>query len=119
MHLMQPNSFIIVPKWFPGGHLEFYTASRTHQTLIAIGPLQDIHKFAWLNRERKKLQIGDDAYAIVPSNLPLDVVKQYAAYFTSIQAPVQINQIRNGGAVRYFYVYRLKGCKKIPQELIR
>jgi hypothetical protein len=117
--LMQPKSFIVVPKWFPGGHLEFYTARTTHQTLVAIGPLQDIHKFAWLNRERRKLQIGDDAYAIVPSNLPLDVEKQYGAYFTSIQSPVQINQNRNGGVVRYFYVYRLKGCKKIPQELIQ
>jgi hypothetical protein len=119
LQIMQPNSFIVVPKWFPGGHLEFYTARLTHQTLIAIGPLQDIHKFAWLNRDRKKMKIGDDAYAIVPSNLPLDVIKQYAAYFTNIQSPVQINQIRNGGVVRYFYVYRLKGCKKIPTELIQ
>lgn len=118
-HIMQPNSFLIIPKWFPGGHLEFYTAPLTHQTLIAIGPLQDIHKFAWLNRDRKKIELGDDAYAIVPSNLPLDVQKNYADYFTSIQAPVQINQIRNGGVVRYFYVYRLKGCKKIPEVLIQ
>jgi hypothetical protein len=118
-NLMQSNSFIIVPKWFPGGHLEFYTARITHQTLIAIGPLQDIHKFAWLNRKRRKLQIGDDAYAIVPSNLPLDVVKQYGAYFTNIQPPVQIKQNRNGGVVRFFYVYRLKGCKKIPEVLIQ
>jgi hypothetical protein len=118
-NLMKQNSFMIVPKWFPGGHLEFYTAPITHQTLIAIGPLQDIHKFAWLNRDRKKLQIGDDAYTIVPSNIPLDVTNQYAEYFNSIQAPVQINQIRNGGVVRYFYVYRLKGCKKIPIEQIR
>jgi hypothetical protein len=118
-HLMKPNSFIVVPKWFPGGHLEFYTARKTQQTLLAIGPLQDIHKFAWLNRDRNKIQLGDDAYTIVPSNLPLDVTKQYGEYFTSIQAPVQINQIRNGGVVRYFYVYRLKGCKKIPQDPIQ
>ena len=117
-HTMKDNSFLIVPKWFPGGHLEFYTAPMVQQTLIAIGPLQDIHKFAWLNRDRRKLQIGDDAYTIVPSNLPIDVAKQYAAYFTSIQAPVQINQIRNRGMVRYFKVYRLKGCKKVPMELI-
>lgn len=118
-HIMQPNSFLIVPKWFPGGHLEFYTAPLTKQTLIAIGPLQDIHKFAWLNRKRRKIQLGDDAYTIVPSNLPLDIYKNYTDYFTNIEAPVQINQIRNGGIVRYFYVYRLKGCKKIPQELIQ
>ena len=117
-HTMNDNSFLIVPKWFPGGHLEFYTAPMAMQTLIAIGPLQDIHKFAWLNRDRKKLQIGDDAYTIVPSNLPIDVEKQYGAYFTRILAPELIIQIRNRGMVRYFKVYRLKGCKKIPMELI-
>jgi hypothetical protein len=117
-HTMKDNSFLIVPKWFPGGHLEFYTAPKAKQTLIAIGPLQDIHKFAWLNRERRKLQIGDDAYTVVPSNLPMDVEKQYGEYFTTIEAPVQINQIRNRGLVRYFKVYRLKGCKKIPIEQI-
>lgn len=115
---MNDQSFIIVPKWFPGGHIEFYVARKTLQPLIAIGSLQDIHKFAWLNKDRPKLKIGDDAYTIVPSNVPTDVVQQYGAYFTSIEAPVQMNQIRNGKVVRYFWVYRLKNCKKIPIEQI-
>ncbi|MBY0479788.1 MAG: glycosyltransferase family 39 protein [Chitinophagaceae bacterium] len=117
--LMKEHSFIVVPKWFPGGHLEFYTARKTGQTLIGIGPLQDIHKFAWLNKDRIKMQLGDDAYCIVPSNLPFDVNTEYAQYFNSIQAPVIINQTRNGGVVRHFKVYRLMGCKKIPQTQIK
>ncbi len=116
---MSDSSFIIVPKWFPGGHIEFYVARKTLQPLIAIGPLQDIHKFAWLNKERPKLKIGDDAYTILPSNLPIDITKQYEDYFTAIENPVLINQIRSSKVVRYFWVYRLKSCKKIPSELIQ
>lgn len=115
---MKDQSFIVVPKWFPGGHIEFYVARKTAQPLIAIGSLQDIHKFAWLNKERPKLTNGDDAYAIVPSNVPNDVLNQYGAYFKIIEQPVQINQIRNGKVVRYFWVYRLKACKKIPDAQI-
>lgn len=118
-NLMKEHAFLIVSKWFPGGHLEFYTARKTGQTLIGIGPLQDIHKFAWLNKDRNKMQLGVDAYCIVPSNLPFDVHTEYAQYFDSIQNPVIINQVRSGGVVRYFKIYRLIGCKKIPEAQIK
>ncbi|MES2005034.1 MAG: glycosyltransferase family 39 protein [Bacteroidota bacterium] len=116
--LMKPQTPIVVNKWFPGGHLEFYTTKASGLPVIGIGKLDDLHKFAWLNKERKKLQLGDDAYAIVPSNLPLNVMEAYGQYFTSIEQPVVINQTRNGGVVRYFYVYRLKGCKVVPKPVL-
>jgi hypothetical protein len=62
------------------------------------------------------LKIGDDAYCIVPSNLPMDIAAVYGTYFTSIEKPVQINQIRNQGIVRYFWVFRLKDCKLLPTD---
>jgi 4-amino-4-deoxy-L-arabinose transferase-like glycosyltransferase len=111
---MKKNAFLLVNKWFPGGHLEFYTVPKTGLTLIGIGNLDDLHKFAWLNKERPSLQLGDDAYCIVPSNLPLDVAQAYGKYFTTIEKPDVINQVRGGGVVRYFYVYRLKRCKLVP-----
>ncbi len=111
---MKTNAPIIVDKWFPGGHLEFYTARTTGISLIATGKLDDIHKFAWLNKDRQALRLGDDAYAIVPSNLPSDVLTTYGNYFTTIEKPVSIHQTRGGAIVRYFYVYRLKNCKSLP-----
>ena len=116
--IMKNHSPIVVNKWFPGGHLEFYTTRETGLSVIGIGHLEDVHKFAWLNKERKPLQLGDDAYAIVPSNLPLNVTETYGQYFTSIEQPVVINQKRNGGAVRYFSVYRMKGCKLVPNPIL-
>jgi hypothetical protein len=116
--LMKPTSPILIQKWFPGGHLEFYTSRAASLPVISVGALPDVHKFAWLNQIRKPLQPGDDAYAIVPSNLPLNVVEAYGKYFTTISAPVVIKQKRSGGVVRYFYVYRLKNCKLVPKPIL-
>jgi 4-amino-4-deoxy-L-arabinose transferase-like glycosyltransferase len=115
---MQHGSPILIDKWFPGGHLEFYTSRTSNLPVLGVGKLQNIHKFAWLNNERKPLQIGQDAYAIVPSNLPLDIRQAYGNYFSSIEAPVLINQVRSGRVVRYFYVYRLKTCKAVPDPVL-
>jgi hypothetical protein len=46
----------------------------------------------------------------------MDVAAVYDSYFTSIEKPVQINQVRNQGIVRYFWVYRLKDCKLLPTD---
>ena len=115
---MKPNSSIIIHNWFPGGHIEFYTSRVCKLPVIGIGSLDNLHKFAWLNKARKKLQFGDDAYCIVPSNLPFDPVNTYKDYFTTIEQATIINQIRGKRVVRYFYIYRMKNCKLIPDELI-
>ena len=115
---MKVHSPIIINKWFPGGHLEFYTARISGLQIIGIGNLEDLHKFAWLNKTNQSLQLGDDAYCIVPSNVPSNPNELYAQYFTTIEKPVIIDQIRNKGVVRKFYVYRMKNCKKIPDPVL-
>ncbi len=112
--IMKPTVVILTHKWFPGGHLEFYTKRKSGLELVSLGNLQDLHKFAWLNKDRKQIQLGSDAYVIVPSNLPTDVQEVYGKYFTTIEKPLVFNQYRGGSIVRYFYVYRLKNCKKLP-----
>lgn len=116
--VMKAHSPIIINKWFPGGHLEFYTKRETGLEIIGIGKLEDLHKFAWLNKDRPSLHVGDDAYCIVPSNTPLNVIETYGPYFSIIDKPLTINQTRNGGVVRYFYVYRMKGCKSVPSAVL-
>jgi len=116
--VMKPNVVLLTNKWFPGGHLEFYVSRPLAMPLIGVGQLQDLHQFAWLNKERPILQLGMDAYAIVPSNLPLNVQDAYGAYFNQIDPPEKLLQQRGGGVVRYFYIYRLKQCKQIPTPLI-
>ncbi len=115
---MKPNSPIIAGKWFPAGHIEFYVSRPSGLRVLAVGDLVDVHKFAWLNKERKPLQLGDDAYCIVPSNVPFNVTEAYSNYFTTIEKPTIIHQIRSGKTVRYFYVYRLKNCKLVPNAIL-
>ena len=116
--LMKTNAPILVNNWFPAGHLLFYVARQTGQPVIGMGKLTEIHKFAWLNKQMPQIKIGDDAYCIVPSNQPVDVEAIYGTYYTSIQSPVTINQVRGGKMVRYFKVYRLKQCKLLPPSII-
>ena len=111
---MKASSPILINKWFPAGHIEFYVATKTHQQVIATGKLEDVHKFAWLNKERSALKLGDDAYCIVPSNINVgNQANDYSAYFNTVSEPQIIPQMRGGKIVRYFKLYRLIGCKKL------
>lgn len=115
---MSKNAPIVVHKWFPGGHLLFYTAPIVHKRLVAIGTLDDVHKFAWLNQVQEGLKIGEDAYCIVPSNLPANPIALYGQYFTQIQSPDTIPIISKGVLLRNFYVYRMRQCKKLPDAIL-
>ena len=116
---MKSSSPILVSKWFPAGHIEYYVATKTHQSVLATGKLEDIHKFAWLNKERPSLKMRDDAYYIIPSNIHIDEPTiNYKDYFTTISEPQIIPQMRGGKLVRYFKVYRLRGCKKLFPALL-
>lgn len=115
---MKPNTVLVSDKWFPAGHLEFYVSRPSGVPLIGIGNLQDLHKFAWLNKERNLLQLGSDAYCIVPSNMPINVTATYGKYFKEISKPQIIAQVRSGGVVRYFYLYRLKNCILVPMAIL-
>jgi hypothetical protein len=84
-----------------------------------MGPLQDIHKFAWLNELRPALKLGADAYCIVPSNVPFNITEAYGQYFKLIDAPVVIDQIRSGVVVRHFAVYRMHDCVKLPTSVLK
>ncbi len=118
-HAMSAAPSIVVGKWFPAGHLEFYTARATGMPLFGIGALQDIHKFAWLNKDRPALALGADAYCIVPSNVPFNVTAAYGQYFKNIDTPILIDQKRSGVVVRHFAVYRMHNCVKLPTSTFR
>jgi hypothetical protein len=116
--LIERHPPILINKWFPGGHIEFYVSRACGLPVLAVGELDEVHKFAWLNKERRPLRLGDDAYAIVPSNIPLDVNATYGKYFITIEKPKVIKQVRSGGVVRYFYVYYLQNCKLVPKPIL-
>ena len=82
---MQAKVPIIVSKWFPAGHILFYTARPIQKQVIAIGAIEDVHKFAWLNQDQPSLQIGQDVYFIQPSNLPFDPTNSILPFFEKME----------------------------------
>jgi len=117
--IMSKGAPILVNKWFPAGHILFYTARPLQIKVIGLGAINDLHKFAWLNKDLASLKLGEDAYYISPSNLPNDPIKMYGDYFETINTPDTVPYISKGVVLRNFYIYRLKGCKKIPESILK
>ena len=116
--MMQEKSPILVSKWFPAGHILFYTARPLQKQVIGIGAIEDVHKFAWLNQDQPSLQMGHDAYYIQPSNLPYNPTQLVLPYFEKIGQTDTIQIRKNGLLLREFYVYRFKNCQKIPESIL-
>lgn len=105
------TTFIINNKWFPGAHIDNYIAQPLHLDFVAIGNLDDIHTYKWLNEYRAKLKPGDDAYFITVSNNFSDPAEQYKSLFEKINRPILIKQFRSNKPVRNLLVYLLEGYK--------
>lgn len=105
---MKSDAVILSNKWFPASHIDYYVAMPLQKDLIAAGDTADIHHYAWINNERKRLKPGDDAYCIVPSNNYVDAKELFTLHFTTILPPQIIEQKRNGKICRYFYIWRMK-----------
>lgn len=105
------TNFIINNKWFPAAHIDNYIAQPLKMDFVAIGKLEDIHTYHWLNQYRKPLHKGDDAYFITASNNYSDPNVIYASQFEKINKPRIIKQYRSGKEVRNLYVYLLQVYK--------
>ncbi len=113
--IMKPGATIISDYWFPAAHLDYYVAQPHKINLLAIGPLQDIHNYAWLNAYRQQLKKGDDAYFIYPSNYygpPKAALKQC---FEKAEDSIFSIQYRLEIPVRNFVIYRMHGA--LPDRL--
>ncbi|QZK91474.1 glycosyltransferase family 39 protein [Flavobacterium sp. CHNK8] len=102
------TNFILNNKWFPGAHIDNYIAQPLGLDFIALGKLEDIHTYAWLNTYREQLKTGDDAYFITVSNSFSDPKKLYQKSFKKINAPIVIRQFRNKKPTRNMLVYLLE-----------
>jgi Dolichyl-phosphate-mannose-protein mannosyltransferase len=108
---MKTDATIIADYWFPAGHLDHYYAMPFHRNLLAFGPIQNIHHFAWLNERRPRLTYGSDAYFIYPTNYYGPPGTTLRNSFEKIDDSLIIPQFRNGIKVRYFVFYRMHKFK--------
>ncbi len=98
---------ILADYWFPSAHLDYYVARPAGFYFLAIGSLNNIHHYAWVNRSRAPLTRGQDAYYIAVSNYYDPPPPAMVAAFQKMDAPEMIGQYRRRLRVRNFVIYRL------------
>jgi hypothetical protein len=114
---MKENATILSDYWFPAGHLDHYYGIPYRRNLLAMGSVNDIHHFAWLNQRRPGLKKGSDAYFIYPSNYYGPPKVSLKNDFALVEDSVSIPQYRSGIPVRYFVVYRMHDFKGDSLEM--
>lgn len=117
-NIMPVNAPVIVNKWFPAAHIDFYVAAMAGQQTFALGDLFDLHQYYWLNHYKRPVRKGDAAYFITPSNLykPEDIEKLKQS-FDTIALPTVIPIYRSGIVCKQIYIFRLKGYRFISSAM--
>lgn len=108
---MKPGSIILSDYWFPAGHLDHYLSRPQQHNLLVVGPLNNVHHFAWLNQKRSRLAPGSDAYFIYPSNYYGPPNAALRKDFSLVEDSLSIPQFRSGIRVRNFVIYRMHNFK--------
>jgi hypothetical protein len=108
---MQDGAMMLSDFWYPSAHLDYYVGRPNRIGFMAVGRMNDIHQYAFLNEHRPGLRFGEDAYFIYPSNYygpPKDELKRY---FGMVDDSLLMTQYRSGVPVRQFVIYRMHGYK--------
>jgi len=104
---------IVITKWFPAAHLDFYVCKKTGLHTYGIGEIFDLHQYYWSNLNKPKLRDGDQAYYILPSNLyDENSINFIKSRFKSCAPPIILPISRNGAVCKNILLFRLKGYKK-------
>jgi len=104
---------IVITKWFPAAHLDFYVCSKTGLHTYGIGEIFDLHQYYWSNQSKQKLTVGDNTYYIIPSNLydekSINVIK---SHFKNCTPPIITPIFRNGVISKNILLYKLNDYKR-------
>ena len=106
------NSPILSYRWFPAANIDYYVARPIGRKVYALGTLERIHKYYWINNKRGTLRKGINAYYIGLSDDFNDPKILYSHLFDSISAPDTLKIFRGKDLIRDAYVYRLYGLTK-------
>ncbi|PYF77111.1 ArnT family glycosyltransferase [Pedobacter nutrimenti] len=109
---MPASAPIVITKWFPAGHLDYYVAPLTSQQTYALGKIFDLHQYYLYNQTKKQPTKGSAAYYIVPSSLyHKDDADLVCSHYTTCSPPVILPVKRNGVICKNILLFRLKGFK--------
>lgn len=117
--LMDAQAPIFTFRWFPAANFDYYIARETGNRVYALGSLERIHKYHWIDRERGNIPVGMDVYYITLSDDYDDPYNLYGNLFTVIQPSDTIQITRGDELVRKAYIYRMIGLKEEMEFLPR
>jgi len=104
---MPENAILVGNKWFPLANFDYYAASPIGMKVFAIGNLDRIHKYAWINEINGGLQKGMDAYYITDSREYRNPKEFFVDDFERIEVADTIQIYRAGRNVKRAFVFRL------------
>ncbi len=112
---MKESDGMIALKWYPLANLDYYVAHPLGIDMYGFRDPSEIHKYAWINKERGDLKLGNSYWFLTESFDYYEPDKYLKQYFKEITPMDTITIERCGKTAKYVFVYTLKDLKKKPQ----
>ena len=110
--VMPEGAPIVTFRWFPAANLDYYVARYTNKQVLAYGPLDRVHKYAWINEVRGGFREGMDAYYITTSRDYKAPEEVFGDAFESMEEAYYFPIKRGGKVAAYGFIFHLKGYQK-------
>lgn len=112
---MESDDGMIALKWYPLANMDYYVAYPLGINMYGFRGPSEIHKYAWINKERGDLELGEDYWFLTESFDYYEPNKYLKPYFKDIVPVDTITIERCGKPAKYVFVYMLKDLKKKPR----
>jgi len=113
--LIDKGSPILTFRWFPAANFDYYVGRQINKPVYALGELERIHKYYWINQLRGDIKKGSDAYYIALSDDYEDPIALYGHLFEMVLPSDTLFITRGHDTVRMAFIFRLVDLK---QDLI-
>jgi hypothetical protein len=110
--LIDPGAPILTFRWFPAANFDYYLGRNIKKPVYALGTLERIHKYHWINQLRGNIKQGSDAYYIALSDDYEDPKALYGSLFEMIIPSDTLFLTRGSDTVRKAFIFRLIDLKK-------
>jgi len=99
---------ILTFRWFPAGHLDFYVANKMELNVYAVGDMNAVRNYFFVNKLRGAPPLGSDAYYICLENDFKNPSEIFKTNYSGISAPDTVRIKRGGKTAKEYFVFRLK-----------
>lgn len=116
---IEKNAPIISYRWFPAANLHYYLAFPGNLKVLAIGDLNQIHHYAWINQKEGGFKLNSDAWFITSSREYRRPNSFTNAYFRQVSEPDTIMITRMDKPAYYFLVYKMRDMQVKPPNPLK